>query len=76
MNQASCSPESDEISTGDAKSLSMCLSAKPQILEGGEGHVKPCNRSKLSGFGVGVVERGLWSILGSELNAYRNQPEG
>lgn len=32
MNQASCSPESDEISTGGAKSLSMCLSAEPQIL--------------------------------------------
>lgn len=45
-------------------------------LEGGEGHVKSCNRSKLAGFGVGVVERGIWSILGSELNAYRNQPEG
>lgn len=45
-------------------------------LEGGDGNVKSCDPSKLSGFGVGVVQRGLCSILGSELNTYRCQPEG
>lgn len=60
MNQASCSPESDEISTGDAKSLSMC--AEPHIL-GRRGWKCEVVRSKQTFriWGWGGAERALFN---------------
>lgn len=58
------------------KSLSMCISAEPQILGRRGWKCEAVQLKQTFRVWSGVVERGLWSILGSELNAYQNQPGG